>query len=141
MSIDAQWSKDGKEIIVTIPMLTRRRGGRKTIILPEGAELPAVPAREETLAKLVARAHHWLRQMESGKVSTISELAEREKLDNSYVAKVMRLTLLAPDIVGMILDGTQPEVMTWRELAKGVPMEWVEQRRLWGEVGVPFRDV
>ncbi|WP_130471582.1 hypothetical protein [Candidatus Magnetaquicoccus inordinatus] len=65
-------------------------------------------------------------------MATISELAERENLDNSYVAKVMRLTLLAPDIVEMILDGRQPEAMTWRGLAKGFPMEWVEQRRLWG---------
>ncbi|MBF0154509.1 MAG: hypothetical protein HQL64_12275 [Magnetococcales bacterium] len=53
-------------------------------------------------------------------MATISELAERENLDNSYVAKVMQLTLLAPDIVEMILDGRQPEAMTWRKGADGV---------------------
>ncbi len=44
----------------------------------------------------------------------------------------MRLTLLAPDIVEMILDGKQPEAMTWREMAKPFPVEWPKQRRLWG---------
>ncbi|MBF0148282.1 MAG: hypothetical protein HQL85_19165 [Magnetococcales bacterium] len=129
--MSAEWSQDKKEIIVSIPMELKRRGGRKSIIMPDGVDLPSVPARDETLAKLVAKAHLWLRQLESGKVATISELAERENLDNSYVAKVMRLTLLAPDIVVMILDGKQPEAMTWRKLAKGFPMEWPKQRRLW----------
>ncbi|MBF0186036.1 MAG: hypothetical protein HQM06_16825 [Magnetococcales bacterium] len=130
--MSAEWSQDKKEIIVSIPMELKRRGGRKSIIMPDGVDLPSVPAKDETLAKLVAKAHLWLRQLESGKVATISELADRENLDNSYVAKVMRLTLLAPDIVVMILDGKQPEAMTWRELAKGIPMEWPNQRRLWG---------
>ncbi len=93
--------------------------------------IPVSVDRDETLAKLVAKAHLWLRQLESGKIATISELAEREKLDNSYVAKVMRLTLLAPDIVEMILDGTQPDVMSWWELAKPFPVEWERQRERW----------
>ncbi|MBF0097134.1 MAG: hypothetical protein HQM04_10820 [Magnetococcales bacterium] len=129
--MNAEWSRDGTEIIVTIPMSLRRRSGRKSIIFPEGVELPSASARDETLAKLVAKAHLWLRQLESGKVTTISELAERENLDNSYVAKVMRLTLLAPDIVERILDGTQPDVMSWRELAKPFPVEWERQRERW----------
>ncbi|MEO5372610.1 MAG: hypothetical protein H7833_21280, partial [Magnetococcus sp. DMHC-1] len=54
------------------------------------------------------------------------------KLDDSYVAKVLRLTLLAPDIVETILDGTQPDVLTWRELAKPFPPEWPKQREQWG---------
>ncbi len=120
-TISAEWSRDKKEIIVNIPMELRRRGGRKSIIMPEGIELPAVAPKDETLAKLLSKAHLWLRQLESGKVATISELAERESLDNSYVAKVMRLTLLAPDIVELILDGRQPEVMTWRELPEQSP--------------------
>lgn len=126
----AELSKDGKEIIVTIPMQLRRRGGRKLIIAPDGMEPP--PPREETLAKLVAKAHHWLRLMENGQITSYRAIAEQEKLDESYVAKVMNLTLLAPDIVEMILDGRQPDVMTWRELRKPFPMVWSEQRERWG---------
>lgn len=52
--------------------------------------------------------------------------------DESYVAKVLRLTLLAPDIIERILDGRQPDVLTWRELIKPFPMLWSEQREKWG---------
>ena len=128
----AELSRNGKEIVVTIPMQLRKRGGRKLIIAPDGlGTLPAQP-RDETLAKLMAKAHHWLKDLEGGQVGSIKELAEREKLDHSYVAKVLRLTLLAPDIVEIILDGQQPDVMTWRELSKQFPAEWPKQRARWG---------
>ncbi|MBF0613001.1 MAG: hypothetical protein HQL55_17920 [Magnetococcales bacterium] len=126
----AELSRDGKEIIVTIPMQLRRRGGRKLIIAPDGIEPP--PPREETLAKLVARAHRWLKLLESGKVASIRALAEQEKLNESYVSRVLNLTLLAPAIVEMILDGKQPDRMTWRELRKPFPMVWSEQKEKWG---------
>ncbi|MBF0213802.1 MAG: hypothetical protein HQM00_09610 [Magnetococcales bacterium] len=120
----------GDIIVVTIPLQLKRRGGRKLIIAPEGAELP--PPRDDTLARLVAKAHKWLRLLEGGKVASIRAIAEQEKIDESYVAKVLRLTLLAPDIIEAILDDRQPDVMTWRELAKPFPAEWPEQRARWG---------
>ncbi|MBF0154240.1 MAG: hypothetical protein HQL64_10920 [Magnetococcales bacterium] len=125
----AELSRDGKEIIVTIPVCLKRRGGRKLIIAPEGTELPP---RDDTLARLVAKAHRWLKLLESGKVASISALAEQEKLDLSYASRVLSLTLLAPDIIEAILDDRQPDVMTWRELRKPFPMIWEEQREKWG---------
>lgn len=130
MKASAELSQDGKEIIVTIPWAMRRRGGRKLIIAPEGME--EEPPREETLAKLVAKAHRWIRLLEGGKISSFRAIAEQEKLDESYVGKVLCLTLLAPDIVEMILDGRQPDVMTWRELRRPFPVEWERQRERWG---------
>ena len=132
----ATMSEDGNTIVVSIPVVWRRRGGRKLIIAPDGMEMAPPAPRDDTLARLVAKAYHWLRLLESGKVANISELAEREKLDNSYVSRVLRLTLLAPDIVVAILDGRQPDVLTWRELAKGFPVLWEEQRGMWGVTGV-----
>ena len=130
MKARAELSRDGKEIIVTIPVCLKRRGGRKLIIAPEGTEIP--PPRDDTLARLVAKAHKWLRMLESGKAPSIRAIAEQEKIDESYVAKVLRLTLLAPDIIEAILDDRQPDVMTWRELARPFPMEWPKQREIWG---------
>lgn len=126
----AEMSRDGKMIVVTIPMVLKRRGGRKLIIAPAGME--TAPPRDETLAKLVARAHKWLKMLEGGQCGSIRALAEQENLDESYVAKVLRLTLLAPDIIERILDGRQPDVLTWRELIKPFPMLWSEQREKWG---------
>ena len=127
----AELSKDGKTIIVTIPMNFRKRGGRKLIIAPDGMEM-APPTPYSALAKLVAKAHRWLEMLENGKIASIRAIAEKEKVDPSYVSRVLNLTLLAPDLVELILDNQQPDVMTWNELKKPFPMEWPKQREKWG---------
>ena len=129
MKARAELSRDGKEIIVTIPVYLKRRGGRKLIIAPEGAEMP--PPRDDTLARLVAKAHKWLHLLESGNAASIRAIAEQEKRDESYTAKVLNLTLLAPDIIEAILDDRHPDIMTWRELRKPFPLEWERQREMW----------
>ena len=65
--------------------------------------------------------------LESGEFATIAELAEREGIAPSYMTRVLRLTLLAPDIVEAILDGKQgPEVTLARVLAP-FPVAWDRQ--------------
>jgi hypothetical protein len=82
-----------------------------------------------TLIKAVARAFRWRRMLESGRFATINELAAAEKINASYLSRVLRLTLLAPDIVEAILDGRQPEGMTLPRLMRPFPVEWEKQRR------------
>ncbi len=65
--------------------------------------------------------------LESGVVSTVREIAVREKINKSYVSRVLRLTLLAPDIVEAILDGRQAPEVTLPGLMKGFPVGWKEQ--------------
>jgi hypothetical protein len=127
-----EMSEDGSTIIITIPMNLRRRGGRKRIMAAGGMKLDFITQRDDTLAKLVAKAHRWLKDLQNGQVGSIKALAEREGLNDSYTAKVLRLTLLAPDIVETILDGNQPDKMTWKALSRPFPMDWSEQRKLWG---------
>jgi hypothetical protein len=63
---------------------------------------------------------------------TIDGIAAAEKINDSSVSRVLRVTLLAPDIVEAILDGRQPEAMTLPGLLKGVPVEWQgQQDRRW----------
>jgi hypothetical protein len=94
--------------------------------LPDGASQPR--RTDNTLVKALARAFRWKRMLESGEFTTIAELAEREGIAASYMTRVLRLTLLAPDIVEAILDGRRgPEV----SLARGLepfPAEWNEQK-------------
>jgi hypothetical protein len=112
---------------VRLPLTLRRQGSRKTIVTPAGT-LP-MPARVDiTLVKALARAFRWRRMLETGRYATIDELARAEKINPSYVSRVLRLTLLAPDIVEAILDGRQPEGMTLPDLKKIVPVEWQSQR-------------
>ncbi len=117
-------------LTVHIPLTVRRRGGRKVVIAPDGTEAPAVGAAariDSTLVKALARAFRWRRMLETGRYATIDELARAEKINASYVSRVLRLTLLAPAIVEAILDGRHAPEMTLRVLMKGVPVGWAEQ--------------
>lgn len=60
---------------------------------------------DNTLVKALARAFRWSRMLESGDFATIAEVAAREGVAPSYMTWVMRLTLLAPNIVEAFLDG------------------------------------
>ena len=119
-------STDGHTLTVVIPLAVKPRGGRKAIISPGVMEVES--RHDITLIKALARAFRWLRMLESGRFATISELAAAEKINASYVARILRLTLLAPAVVEAILDGRQPEGMTLPGLLKGVEVEWGTQR-------------
>ena len=124
------WEFDGKTIIVRIPMAWKRRGGRKVIIAPDGgrAWAPAKPRPDDALIRALARAHRWKGMLEEGRYRSAGELAEAECVTRSFVNRLLRLTLLAPDIVEAILDGRQPKGMQLEELTRAMPSGWAEQR-------------
>ena len=120
---------DGRTLTVRVPLTLRKRGGRKQVVMPEGAcwGQPR-PRVDNTMVKAIARAHRWKRLMESGRFASVTELAEAEKINQSYLCRVLRLTLLAPDIVEAILDGRQPAALQMDALLKPMPLEWAAQR-------------
>jgi hypothetical protein len=110
MMTGVRLSDDGETLTVQIPMKLRKRGGRKLMVVPDGTSAAWTPSRvrvDSALLKAVARAHRWQRMLEIGTHDSITELATLEKMNQSYVCRVLRLTLLAPDIVEAILDGRQ----------------------------------
>jgi hypothetical protein len=119
--------RDG--VTVHVPMTFRKRGGRKQIIAPDGQPSWAPPrARiDNTMVKALARAFRWRRMLENGAVVTVREIAAAEKINESYVSRVLRLTLLAPEIVEAILDGRRASEMTLPGLLGPFPAEWEEQ--------------
>lgn len=112
-------------VTVHVPFRVVKRGGRKEVQLPDGA--PVQRRTDNTLVKALARAFRWKRLLESGEFNTINELAEREGIAPSYMTRVLRLTLLAPDIVEAILDGKQGPEVTLGRLLEGFPVEWEGQ--------------
>lgn len=117
-------------LTVRVPMTFRRRGGRKVVMAPACGTSPA-PSRtriDNTLVKALARAFRWQRMLDRGVVTTVADIAARERINASYVSRVLRLTLLAPAVVEAILDGRQGAEVTLPLLMKGVPVVWGEQR-------------
>jgi hypothetical protein len=113
-------------VTLHVPFRVVKRGGRKEMQLPEGATHSR--RTDNTLIKALGRAFRWKRMLESGKFPTIAELAEREGIAPSYMTRVLRLTLLAPDIVKTILDGTQGPEVTLTRVLEPFPAAWNEQR-------------
>jgi hypothetical protein len=101
--------------------------------LPEG---PTHSRRtDSTLVKALARAFRWKRILESGEFATIAELAEHEGIAPSYMTRVLRLTLLAPDIAEAILDGKRGPEVTLARVLEPFSLEWVEQTNHLAQTG------
>jgi hypothetical protein len=129
---DARLSPDGRTLLMRVPITFTKRGGRKFVISPDGAPSWGQPRPrvDNTMVKAIARAHRWKRLMESGRFASVTELAEAEKINQSYLCRVLRLTLLAPDIVEAILDGRQSAGLQMDALLKPLPLDWAAQRAM-----------
>jgi hypothetical protein len=116
-------------ITVRVPLAIRHRPGRKTVVTPMAHGVAPVTTRADpALVKALARAFRYQRMLDEGRYASITELAAVEKLERGYLGSLLRLTLLAPDIVSAILDGLQPEGLTCAVLAGGVSVDWDAQR-------------
>ena len=116
-------------ITVRVPLAIRRRPGRKTVVIPEGAatRAPARTRADPAPVKALARAFRYQRLLDEGRYASISEMAAAERLDRGYLGRVLQLTLLAPDIVEEVLDGKRPEVGL-PALMEPFPTAWDAQR-------------
>jgi hypothetical protein len=131
----AEISLDGSTLTVCIPLTFRKRGGRKVVIAPYGSDswAPPRPRVDNTMVKAIGRAFRWRKLLETCTHTTVAEIAAAEKINASYVGRVLRLTLLAPEIVEAILDGRQSANLQLEDLLRRFPVGWREQRaEIWG---------
>jgi hypothetical protein len=126
---------DGRTVTVRIPISIRRRGGRKLVLAPDGTNVTTARVCrhiDSAMIKAIARAFRWREMLENGTYPTIREIAAAEKINESYVGRVLRLTLLAPDVVEAILGGRQPTELQLDSLMKRFPVGWEHQRMFLG---------
>src|SRR4051794_5621491 len=121
---------DGGILVVRIPMRLGKQRGRKRILAPDGSELtPSTkPQPDGVLVKALARAWRWQKMLDQGVYGSVTEIAEAEKISKSYVSRILRLALLAPDIVEAILGGWADQRVMLERLERPLPMGWEEQR-------------
>ena len=119
------------QLSISVPINLKRRGGRQLITLPDGSSHERRPWDTDPtpLQLALARGHCWLDMLETGQAKSLSEIAEKEGVDNSYVSRMVNLTALAPDIVEAILDDQLPPTVTLFDLAVDPPRLWNQQRQ------------
>lgn len=89
-------------------------------------------AEKEPLLKAIAQAFEWKAMLDEGRALTVADLSRKTNMNPSYIARVMRLTLLAPDIIESILNGRQPAELTLLDIFRSQPYEWAAQRKKYG---------
>jgi hypothetical protein len=124
----------GRTLTVHVALSIHKRGGRKLVLAPDGTESCAPPRHriDNSMVKAIARAFRWRKQLETGKHASVAEIATAEKINDSYVGRILRLTLLAPEIVEAIVDGRQAPQITLAVLMGPFPAEWENQNRTFG---------
>jgi hypothetical protein len=122
-------SRDGRTISVHIPITLRHQGGRKQVVTPaDSAPWIPKPSRvDNALVKAVVRAHRWRDMLETGRHATVRDLAKAEGINESYISRILRLTLLAPPIIQSILEGHQSANLELERLLGPLPLYWIEQ--------------
>ncbi len=109
-------------------MQMKRRGVEMRLVIGGAGPVRTDP----TLIKTIVRAHKWYNELISGRANSMVEIATREGIDKSYVARVMDLPFLAPDITESIITGQQPADLSVEKLTKRIdlPMSWEQQHKL-----------
>ena len=117
-------------ITVRVPLAVRHRPGRKTVVTPMTDGVAPVTTRADpALVKALARAFRYQRMLDQGRYASITEMAAAERIERGYLGSLLRLTLLAPDIVGALLDGQMPCGLDLPQLLAPSPLEWAVQRK------------
>jgi hypothetical protein len=131
-----------------IPWTLVKRGVKREVITPldapgvfrkeAAAERQARKAsKDSALVRALALAHYWSQLLDAGKAKMPADIARLEAMNVGQVREILRLTLLAPDIIEAIVDGRAPRRLTLEFLLRrSIPRDWEEQRRLVG--GVAF---
>lgn len=118
-------------ITIRVPLKIRRRPGRKTVVTPVGGEggAAAIATRADpALVKALARAFRYQRLLDEGRYASITEMAAGEKIDRGYLGRLLRLAVLAPDVIEAILEGRRFLELELPKLMEPVPADWDQQR-------------
>lgn len=115
-------------VTVRVPLTIRRRPGKKTVVTPMTDGVAPVTTRADpALVKALARASRYQRMLDEGRYASITELAAAERIERGYLGTLLRLTLLAPDLVEAILDGRQASGVSLPKFTQPFATEWAVQ--------------
>ena len=113
---------------LSLPIRLKRRGVEMKIIVPGKPKTHT--SRDESLIKIIAKAHKWFEKLKSGSAHSLEEIAASEEMNASDISRYLPLAFLAPDITESILKGTQPADLTIQSIKRmpPLPLSWTDQR-------------
>ena len=119
-----------QDVLIRVPMTFKKHSGRKQIIMPNDQPNNQTPGNNyhDAIAIAISRAHYWKRLLDESRYDSIAEMAQAFKVNRYYMARILRLTLLAPDIIEAILSGNEPDGFSLNQLVGEIPNIWTEQR-------------
>lgn len=119
------------EAAVTVPVRWITRGGERMLLTAALEKVRPSEKLDPTLVKALARAWRWRRIFESGNVTSIPELAERESLNENYIKKLLKLAFLPPVEIESILNGGASRKLTLASLlSNGPDVRWDQRTRV-----------
>lgn len=133
---DARNYTTGQQRVTVVPLTIRRKQNRKVMIPPPGDDsILGTGGHDLPMIRMLGKAFYWQRLLDEGRYPTANDLARSLKLEPGWVAEVLRLTTLAPDIIESVLEGRQPRDLnlhTLRGRRDQLPRDWGEQRKALG---------
>jgi hypothetical protein len=131
MSASVKLTGAGRTLIIHLPLPPRPRGGRKLVVGPGGiAWTGRRMVVDNAIIKALGRAHRWKAMLESGEFASVTELAKAEKINLSYLCRILRLTLLAPDITEGVMNRRSLGGLQLADFLGRMPVIWAEQREI-----------
>ena len=113
-------------IRVVIPLTIRKRNGRPKIV-PPADMVPDMGGVDPHVLKAIAKAWSWRRKLESGAVSTLSDIAAAEKVSDRFVSRMMRLAYLSPVVLDHLVIRRVPPALSLNDLVAVADRPWAEQ--------------
>jgi hypothetical protein len=114
-------------IRIVIPLAIRRRNGRSKVLPPENVAAQQARAQDPHILKALGRAWAWRRELESGEMATVSDIAKAERVTDRFVSRTMRLAYLSPDVLERLLVRRQPPAVSWNDLVRTSYLPWAGQ--------------
>jgi hypothetical protein len=133
----ANWGEAGMPagddgLTIRVAARLKKCSGEMRLVIPPGQVTDQTSQPNAALIKALTRAHTWKDKLVSGEAPSIRAIVDEAGITERYVARIIRLAFLAPDIVEAILDGYQPADLELERLLQGIPFAWADQRRLFG---------
>ena len=132
---DARSYVSGGQRVTLVPLTIKHRQNRKLLIPPAPDATGTAGGFDAPMIKTLGKSFYWKRLIDEGVYPTTADLARALKVETGWAAEVLRMTMLAPDIVEAIFEGRQPRHLnlhTLRGRQDLLPRDWGEQRRLLG---------